>query len=97
MCQQVYRSQNYFVKDFAESLNQEQAIAFNNILCLLGETIPIDSYSFQLSDKGDIEQDEPFGGNEDDPVIKDLITKYMNKKHCSEEEAREQVLILLNI
>ena len=88
---------NYFVKDFANSLNQEQTIAFYNILCLLSETIPVDSYYFQLSDKGDIEQDIPFGGNEDDPVIKDLIMKYMNNKKCSEKEAREQVLILLNM
>lgn len=88
---------NLFIKDFAQSLNQEQSISFNIILKLLSETIPIDSYSFQLSDRGDVEQDSPFGGNEDDPIIKDLIIKYMNNKRCSEEVAREQVLILLNI
>ena len=88
---------NFFIKDFAQSLNQEQSINFNNLLKLLSETIPIDSYSFQLLDRGDVEQDSPFGGNEEDPVINDLICKVMKKNKCSEEEAREQVLTIINM
>ena len=90
-------SDNFFIKEFAKSLNQEQTIGFNKILRLLSETIPIDSYSFQLADHGDIEQDTPFGGNEDDPIVKDLIDEVMKKQGCSHEEAKEQILILLKI